>query len=165
MFKSQSPSSTLESVMLLTYLKNRHDNFENLYFMVIGKVFDIEIVENPVDPKWVAEPGIDNQDGTFRLFFSDDPRTPPANATEKEWINWFVSPRYKMLFEDLGMGRTYWVNWKNYIPWRPIKIEGWATNDIFVFSQFGNPWHGFLVAIDAKERKVLRSLQLEYSCN
>ena len=160
--------------MLQTYSQGR--SIESLYIAscdIRENFFDIEVVNDTITPTWRSSVGIINEAHTFRVFFAQplEPTWPegfdpsdwpdePNREVMEAYVDWQQAE--KMLIEDLTTGDIQWVKWVNNIPWRPIALEGWATDDIFVFSQFGNPWHGFLTAINIREKSFLCTLGLEY---
>lgn len=155
-------TGTLESLVLQTYINKFRQGHEVPAVIVKGNNFGIEIVDGSIDPNWATTLPITNTTKTFSAFLSYDSRPPPPANDFDEWFKWFTSR--KVLIRDLEKNKIHWVKWEDYLPLRPIDLEGWVTDDIFAFSQFGNPWHGFLIAIEAKTKMVLFTLQLEFLC-
>jgi hypothetical protein len=162
----ESITETLTSQMLQVYAAKH--SVERLCVIACGESeenhFDIEVVSDTIDPTWNHSTGITDSTESFHAFFSWPPEHDwekiPEESRIEEWTKWNMST--KMLIEVLDTNDVYWVKWTNYIPWRPINLEGWTLEDVLVFSQFGNPWHGFLTAIDAGEGRFLCTMGLEY---
>ena len=159
---SGTTSDDLVTLILRQYTQAHNSN--PFYFYVNpGNTFDIRVVKDAINPDWSTGNGIMNSDKTLSVFFMRPPEptnNPEATVSIKEYAKRMQA--HKMLIKDLNTGAVYWVKWVDLIPWRPIELESWITNDIFVFSQFGNPWHGLLTAIDARKHKFLLTIQLEY---
>jgi hypothetical protein len=153
-------TDTIAALALQTYMTKFQPGDVPAVFVEEDHEFDIEIVDGSIDPNWATTSPAMNGDNTLGVFFSYDPRPTPED--DSEWYIWAKSK--KMLIEDYESRKIYWVKWEDIIPWRPIDIEGWATKDIFVFSQFGNPSYGFLVAIDARAKKVLHEWLVTFWC-
>lgn len=173
-YEPTTVTETWTLLMLQTYSQNHR--MESLYVGLCDdeeNFFDIEVVGDTITSTWRSSAGIINKARTFRVFFiwPSEPNWPegfdpsdfsdkPGEGVMEAYVNWLWA--HKMLIEDLNTGDVHWVKWIDNIPWRPIDLEGWATDDIFVFSQFGNPWHGFLTAVNAREKTFLCTLGLEY---
>ncbi len=155
-------SDDLVTLMLRQYTQAHNSN--SFYFSVdIGNIFGIQVVKDAISPNWSTGSGMMSSNKTLSVFFMRPPEpanSPEATVSIEEYAKWMQAR--KMLIKDRNSGAVYWVKWVDHIPWRPLELEGWVTNDIFVFSQFGNPWHGFLTAIDARKHKFLLTIQLEY---
>lgn len=128
--------------------------------------FDIEIITDTLDvvwDPWLKQLGeIDNSTGSRHVFVYSLPFTRSQSSAEEDYLLHLHS--FKLLLANSDSKTVYWVKWKDSIPWRPTNLEGWIGDDVFVFSKFGNPWYGFLTAIDAKQRKPLLTLQLLSWC-
>jgi hypothetical protein len=163
---ARAPGTVTETLivqMLRTY--SQEHSLKSLYVLEgCSNFFNIEVIEDNINLVWDSDTGITNEAGPFRVFFSWPPEPNWSEIPEEfqvnEWTKWSMAD--KMLIENSVTGKVYWVKWVDYMPWRPIMLDGWATEGIFVFSQFGNPWHGFLTAINAQERKFLCTIGLEY---
>ncbi len=162
LMRPRTASDNLVTLMLRQYTLASNSN-PFYYYVNSGNTFGIELVKDTLNTDWNTSDASTNDNKTFSVFLSSPP--PPANRPEatisvEEYANWLQAR--KMLIKDLRTGAIYRVAWIDLIPWRPIELEGWITNNIFVFSQFGNPWHGFLTAVDARKREFLLTIQLEY---
>lgn len=158
------PETTSDDLVILMLRLYTHRNSNPFYFYVnSGNTLGIGVVKDTIDVGWNSSSGIANGDKTLSVFLTWPPQptnSPVATVSIEEYIKW--QQARKILIKDFSTGAVYWAKWVDLIPWRPIELEGWITNDIFVFSQFGNPWHGFLTAIDARKHKFLLTIQLEY---
>jgi hypothetical protein len=162
----ESITETLTSQMLQVYALEH--SIETLCVTVCGEggenFFNIEVVSDTVNSTWSHSIGIIDSTESFRAFLSRPPEPDwekiPEESRIEERTKWNMSKR--MLIEVLDTDDVYWVKWTDYIPWRPICLEGWTLEDVLVFSQFGNPWHGFLTAVDAGEGRFLCTMWLEY---
>ena len=161
--RPETTSDDLITLMLRQYVQTSNSN--PFYVSVIsGNFFGIQVVKGAINADWnIDYNGITNNNKTLSVLFTwpqEPTNSPVATVSVEEFTKWQQAKR--MLIKDLNTGAVYWVKWVDYIPWRPIELEGWITTDLFVFSQFGNPWHGFLTAIDARKHKFLLTIQLEY---
>jgi hypothetical protein len=128
--------------------------------------FGIEITTDTVNVVW--DPWskqldeIANSTGSLHVFEYFPLHTRTQSNSVEDYIAYLES--IKLLLADGDSKTVYWVKWKDLISWRSTELEGWIDDDVFVFSKFGNPWHGFLTAIDARQRKPLLTVQLHYWC-
>ena len=163
--KGDTITDTLAVDMLRVFLGKGRDS-EQLY---VGGMwtnfFGIEIITDTLNIDWTPwskqKDEIANSAGLYHAFFSPVDTLSQASST-KAYLAYLKST--KLLIADTDSKTVYWVKWEDGIPWRPTDLEGWIDDNVLVFSKFGNPWYGFLTAIDAKHRKPLLTLQLMFWC-
>ncbi len=158
------PATTTDDVLTLMLRLYTHHNSSPFYFYVNApNAVDIEVAQDTIGLDWSMSDAITNDDKTLLAFLSWPPQptnSPVATVSVEEFVAWQKAGR--LLVKDLQTGSVYWFKSVYLMPARPVELEGWVTNDIFVISEFGSPWHGFLSAIDARKHKSLMTIQLEF---
>ncbi len=160
--KGNTITDTLIVDMLRVFLGTGRDS-DRLY---VGDMevnfFGIEVVTDTVPVVWIPwskkSGEIENSTGSRHVFAYSLPYTRTQSSSAEDYLRYLRS--FKLLLADSNSKTVYWVKWNDGIPWRPTNLEGWIDDDVFVFSKFGNPWYGFLTAVDARQRKPLLTLQL-----
>ncbi len=157
---------TLAADMLRVFLGTGRDS-ERLYVGGLWtNFFGIEIITDTLNVDWTPWSKqldkIANSTGLYHVFVYSPTDTLTQSNSTKDYPAYLKST--KLLIADTDSKTVYLVKWEDGIPWRPTNLEGWVDDNVFVFSKFGNPWYGFLTAIDAKQRKPLLTLQLLSGC-
>ena len=127
-----------------------------------GNTFGVIVQPGVVDQKWKEGETMVDPNGLYRVFMSygpDPTSNPVATQTVEEYYQSLLAR--KMFLEEIASGETYLIDMKGTEATRPIELDGWLNDDVFIFSHCGNPSQCFVTAVDVKEKVFVLTLVVE----